>query len=52
MVRVSAVAAPKLVMPVSCPSYAGIMALDDIAHTCIWHTTVTNLNRAPVKDLA
>ena len=51
MVRLSTVAAPKLViMPVSCPMYAGIMALDEIAH--IWHTTVTNLDRAPVKDLA
>ena len=50
MVRISTVAAPSLViMPAFCPTYAGIMALDNVAHT--WHTTVANLDRAPVKDL-
>ena len=51
MVRVSTVAASKLaIIPMFCPRYTGVMALDDIAH--IWHTTVASFDRAPVKDLA
>ena len=51
MVRVYTVAAPKLViMPVFSPTYAGILALDDITH--IWHATITNLDSARLKDLA
>ena len=39
MIWVSAVAAPKfVVMPVLCPTHAGIMALDKLAP--IWHTAV------------
>ena len=51
MVRVSTVAAPDLIIiPVFCPTYTGIMALDGLAH--IWHTTVANFDRASGKDLA
>ena len=50
MVRVSIVAAPKLVIiPVFCPTYTDVMALNNIAH--IWHTIIANFDRAPIKDL-
>ena len=49
-IRVSTAAAPKLVIiPVFCPTYTGVMALDNHAH--IGHTTVANFDHAPVKDL-
>ena len=48
MVRVSTVAAPRLVIvPVFCPTYTGVMALNNIAH--IGHATVADFDRAPIK---
>ena len=50
MVKVSTVTAPKLVIvPVFCPTYKGVMALNDIGH--IGHTTIADFDRAPVKYL-
>ena len=50
MVRVSVVAESKFVIVlVFCPTYTGVMALDDIAH--IGHTTVADFDRAPLELL-